>query len=361
MKKCLFILSVLIHYHAIAAPQFIPEVPANNVHYQINSAALCATAKETLAYLNKGKSYDPLVIHDGKVLAIPLSDVKATLVFICKHQAKLNDPLFIQQHFDFIRWYPDVEHAKRMAASKPLLKNLPANRILMTKYYVHTAKASTKPTKATPYAIYALPTDEKNLALEETSTKPNLTRFNYGKQAILAGALDNKQVPILAYVSRDDLESALMQGTVVANFGSNLAPKILNVHRNNNIAYNKNKKPYDQERYWYFKQVAGIKGYGKDAEYKITVNPEATFAADLTQFGLGKLMLMQYPNQFGKITTQAGIFSDTGGAFSDNLYQVDFLVGSRSGREAYHQAVRHLPDYVTAYFMVVKKKYALDG
>lgn len=53
--------------------------------------------------------------------------------------------------------------------------------------------------------------------------------------------------------------------------------------------------------------------------------------------------------------TRIGIFADTGGAFQSNLYQVDFLAGSYAGREAFSQATRHLPDYVVAYFMVLKK------
>jgi 3D (Asp-Asp-Asp) domain-containing protein len=225
----------------------------------------------------------------------------------------------------------------------------------MTKYYVHLAKASLKSTASTPYALYALPKDELHLTLEQANAHPELTRFKYGKQSILNGVLEHLLVPKLAYLSREDLESSLLQGTVVADFGGVTGKKIFNVHRNNNIAYNRIKKPYDQERFWYFKQVAGIKGYGKDAEYKITVNPEVTFAADLAQFGLGKMLMIQYYDQSGTIISKAGIFADTGGAFANNLYQVDYLAGSYPGQDAYYKATRHLPDYVDAYFMVLKE------
>ncbi len=337
-----------------AAPRFMSAAPAVNARYNINGPALCATAQQTLAYLNRGTAYDPQVIHAGHVLPIDIARVKATLIFICQNQAKLNDPVFLREHFEFIHWAPDVETAKRFSANKPLLKNQPHDRILMTKYYVHLASASTQPTARTPYALYALPVDEQHLTFEQANAQPNLLRFHYGKQAILAGALDVKNVPKLAYVSRDDLESALMQGTLVADFGAGVGRKIFNVHRNNNIPYDRLKPPYTQERYWYFKQVDGIKGYGKDSDHKITVNPEVTFAADLTQFGLGKLLMVQYPDQSGALTTRAGILADTGGAFTDNLYQVDYLAGTYRGKGAYIQATRHLPDYVNAYFMVLK-------
>ena len=349
---------LLSSFQASAAPCFFQTSPLPDTQYNIDGSALCATAKETLAYLNRRTDYDPQVIHAGRVLPISLSRIKATLQFVCQNKEHINNPAFVKKHFNFIRWQPDSEHAQLFSANKPLLKKLPNDRILMTKYYVHAAKASITSSAAMPYAIYALPQDERSLTLEQANLKPDLIRFHYGKQAILAGALKGKGVPVLAYVGRDDLESALMQGTIVADFGGKEGRKVFNVHRNNNVAYDRLKPPYEQERYWYFKQVNGIKGYGKDAEHKITVNTGVTFAADLNQFGLGKLLMVQYPDKTGAITTRAGIFADTGGAFADNLYQVDFLAGTYQGKQAYLNATRDLPDYVYAYFMVLKDAYA---
>ncbi|WP_094092224.1 hypothetical protein [Legionella clemsonensis] len=346
--------NLLIISQAVAQPHFSPAKPLPASHYAINSSALCATAKETLAYLNKGEHYDPRVIHEGRVFKLPLARIKATLRFICQHQKELNNPVFVEQHFDFIRWYPDVEQTKPLKLTKPLLAKLPNDKILMTKYYVHRANASKTPNATYPFALHALPKDEGTLTLEDAEANPALLRFHYGKQAILKGALTRKQVPVLAYLSRDDLEAALMQGTVIADFGKQHI-KTFNVHRCNNIPYEKAQNPYQQERYWYFKAVDGIKGYGKDAEHKITVNTEVTFAADLEQLGLGKILMIQYLDETGKIVTRAGILADTGGAFQHNLYQVDFLAGSYAGRDAFYKATRHLPNYVTAYFMVLKK------
>ncbi|HFL2260372.1 hypothetical protein SCZ71_04645 [Legionella pneumophila serogroup 1] len=338
-----------------AAPKFFPSQPALNGVYDIKGTELCSTAKHTLAYLNKGKNYDPQVIHDGKVIKISLDRVKKTLEFICQNQKKLNNPDFVKQHFDFIRWYPDLRQAKQLSANKPLLQNIPKDKILMTKYFVHLAGASPKPSSAKPYPLYALPEDEQNLTLDEANAKPGLIRFKYGKQAILSGALKNQPVSELAYLSRDDLEAALLQGTVVADFGPTAGKKIFNVHRSNNITYDRTKPPYQQERFWYFKEVDGIKGYGKDAEYKITVNPKVTFAADLAEFGLGKLLMIQYQDKSGRPMTKMGILADTGGAFNNNLYQIDYLAGSFAGKDALYRATRDLPDYVDAYFMILKQ------
>jgi membrane-bound lytic murein transglycosylase len=339
---------------ALAAPHFVKATPVFQGHYDLKGAQLCTTAKNTLAYLNKGVVYDPQVIHQGKVMQIPLARIKATLLFICQHQNQLDNPEFIRQHFDFVRWYPDVTRARALASSKPLLQNIPQDRILMTKYFIHLAKANVNKQATTPYALYGLPKDEQHLTLEQADQTPGLTRMAYGKQAILKGALNDKEVPVLAYVTRGDLESALLQGTVVADFGSSKGKKIFNVHRSNNIAYDRTKTPYEQQRFWYFKEVEGIKGYGKDADHKITIDPEVTFAADLNQFGLGKMLLIQYRDRKGSMVSRAGIFADTGGAFADNLYQVDYLAGSYPGNVAFMAANRHLPDYVAAYFMVLK-------
>lgn len=353
MRIATYLCGLLLSAPAFCMPQFKPSTPVLDSHFEFNSQHLCVTAKNTLDYLNKGAAYDPAVIHSGRIAPLPLERIKATLSFVCAHQAQMHDPNFIKQHFEFVRWYPDTQRAKQLSAHKSLLQHLPQDRILMTKYYVHLAKATTHATNATPYPLYALPADESSLSLEQANAIPSLTRFKYGKQAILKGALKNLAVPI-AYLSREDLESALLQGTVVAEFADSQRRAIFNVHRNNNIAYDRTKTPYAQERFWYFKQVDGIKGYGKDAEHKITVVPEVTFAADITQFGLGKLLMVQYPDKQGARVSKIGVFADTGGAFADNLYQVDYLVGSYPGKEAYTKAVHTLPDYVDAYFMVVK-------
>lgn len=349
----IFLISWFLAPLACATPQFVLETPANRAQLHVDAAALCSTAKETLAYINKGQAFDPTVIHEGKVFRLPLSRIKASLAFLCQHQNQLSDRKFIEKHFEFYRWYPDKSRAQSVA--KPLIANMPKDKILMTKYYVHRAKAATEQSPSYPFPLYALPEDEAKLTLAEANAKPKLTRFQFGKQAILRGALNNKKVPVLAYLSRNDLEAALMQGTLIADFGAQYPLKIFNVDRNNNIAFDKTQNPYTQNRYWYFKQVQGIKGYGKDTEHKITVYPKATFAADLEQLGIGKLLLVQYKSFDSKPVAIIGILADTGGAFKDNLYQVDYLTGSFEGRRAFNQASRLLPDYVTAYFMVLKK------
>lgn len=356
MRILFCLLGLLLAGQPHASPRIVKASPQFASIYRIDGKALCKTARETLAYLNRGAEYDAQVIHEGKTFKIPLERVKKTLVYVCKHQDELNNPDFIRKHFDFYRWYPDLKSAQKTGGRNRLAANLPADQILMTRYYVHRAKVKQAPSPSTPFALYGLAADEASLSLEQAKKKPGLVRFRYGKQAILQGALSHEQVPALAWLAREDLEAALLQGTLVAETNDARKPvTIYNVHRCNDKPWDKTKTPYQQERYWYFKVVEGIKGYGKDANNKITVDPGVTFAADLARFGLGKLLLVQYPAGHQVTMTRIGIMADTGGAFDNNGYQVDFLTGTYPGQAAFYQANRNLPDYVNAYFMVLKQ------
>ena len=58
------------------------------------------------------------------------------------------------------------------------------------------------------------------------------------------------------------------------------------------------KNPRLQRRYWYFREISAIKGYGREMETKITLLPKAAFAGDVFNLGLGKLIAMRFANPF---------------------------------------------------------------
>ena len=339
------------------------QVPENKLAINTDFNKLCSVANNTLAYRQLGNQYDPDVNHANKLneFGITSNDIEKTLSKLCdivkedkqKSIKRLNDIAYLTRHFDFYRITSDTQHAASLSKQKPLLANLTADKVLMTKCYVHLAKGSLKVTDDTPYALYALPFDEQSLTIEQADAqKQSLTRFHYGKQTILKGVFDTKKrAPVLVYLSREDLESALLQGTIVVEVAGEL--RVYNVHRNNGIAYDRQIKPYLQERYWYFKQVDGILGYGKDANNKIEVFPEVTFAGDIFQLGLGPLVFAQFDFKSHSEYRMA-VMADTGGAFENNLYQLDYLAGSYPGIKAYYNANRHMPDYIDAWFMIYK-------
>lgn len=362
-----YLLTCALSSAAWAAPTFITQdTPLPAGRWVDQSADLCSVAQATSAYLAQGEDYDPEAIHGGKLANIQVSParIQRTLAFICQIQqedrqqgrpSRLADPAFIEQAFERVRWHPDQAKAQSLSADKPLLQRLPAERILLTKYYVRKAQGATQPSPSQPHALYGLPFDEAHLSLEEADRlKDQITRYRFGKQTILKGALNHPTplAPALTWLSRADLEGALLQGTAVIE--NNGLRQYFNVHRNNGIAYDRTRKPEEQERYWYFKEVPGVLGYGKDADYKIPIKPQVTVAGDLFQLGLGRLILLR-TEEAGQPTYRLNILADTGGAFHDNLYQLDWLSGYYHGWEDYHAANRHISDYADAWFLLKRE------
>ena len=69
----------------------------------------------------------------------------------------------------------------------------------------------------------------------------------------------------------------------------------------------------------------------------------------MLNIGLGKLVVISSADGM-----RMGAIADTGGAFLPNLHQLDFLAGTFDGKPAFDKAVRSLPEYATAYFLVKK-------
>lgn len=327
-----------------------------------SSQDLCHVADGTLAYLNKGQSYDPDVIQAGITEKFngDITRVKATLAFICKVEeedkvanrtSRLKDVNFINTHFDLIRWKPNKQQSAQFETKKPLLKNIPDEQLLLTKYYIKKAKGSILKTEQSPYALYEIPFDEQSLTLEEADSKRDgITRYRYTKQQAITGVLDTlKLAKPMIWLSREGLEDTLMQGTVMIEGEEGTAPTFYNVDRNNGIAYDRNLKKEQQGRYWYFKKTNSILGYGKDATYKIPIKPLVTVAGDLSYLGLGKLIMLTSQNEHRLV-----VLADTGGAFANNHYQLDYLGGYFYNWNDYINTYRHFPDYFEARILLLK-------
>lgn len=351
---------------AQASAKFTPQQPQFVAgQWPDRSSDLCQVATETLKYIDKGQTYDPVAIHGGKIpgATVPVADIRATLLYICQianedqaagRKSRLTDPNFVRQHFSFVRWMPDQAGAAKLSKNKPLLQNLPADKILQTKYFVKIADGSPVKTAEKNQALYGLPFDEAKLDLATADALgKQITRFQLGKQDIVRGALEKTplRAPVLFWLSREGLEGALLQGTAVVPSGQGY--RYYNVHRTNGIPYDRSKTPEQQQRYWYFKQVQSVLGYGKDADYKIPIKPEVTVAGDIPQLGLGKLILLATP-EAGVMHYRLTILADTGGAFANNLFQLDWLSGYYRGWPDYFAANKHRGDYSQAYLLLKK-------
>jgi hypothetical protein len=313
------------------------NLPAGKINFEPNKMLTVLT--NTRAYF--AQSQDPKLSLGG-ILGTqgvsPMDTVK-TLDFAiatlredlqAKRPSRLQDPNFIRQNFRTIQWN----------AADP--KQPDQSKIRITKYAVFTHPGSHTKTDKFDTAIYSL-------------KDPRAKAAKYTKQEVLAGiyekagkdAFADKVEPI-AYLTRDGLEEALMEGTILIKFNDG-TQGFFNVDRSNEIAYIKGLDRKEQKRYWYFKPVDKIKGYGQAMENKISIEPGVTFAGDVLNIGLGKLVVISSADGM-----RMGTIADTGGAFLPNLHQLDFLAGTFDGKPAFDKAAHSLPEYATAYFLVKK-------
>jgi hypothetical protein len=339
----------------------VDKQPLNGIMADQSAADLCAVARGTKNYISKGKKYDPMAIKAGVLsrFGVDLAQVKDTLKFVCQVQqadvkagrkSRLADPAFIRKHFKMIRWIPDKQQSAQFEKGKPLLKNIPNNQILLTKYYIKLATGSNIKSPNMPHALYSVPFDEQGLSLEQADAKKDsIVRYRFTKQQVLTGVIDkNKWAEPLLWLSRDDLEDTLMQGTVkIDTFDG---ARFFNVHRNNGIGYKRGLKKREQKRYWYFKETMGPLGYGKDAGYKIPIHSMVTVAGDLKHWGLGKLVMLTNKGEH-----RLAVLADTGGAFENNHYQLDYLGGYFKNWKDYVNTYRSFPDYFEARFLVLRE------
>ncbi|MBW4596056.1 MAG: hypothetical protein KME46_24930 [Brasilonema angustatum HA4187-MV1] len=320
------------------------KLPTTKVNF--NQSDLLTVLVNTRKYYQDYASEDQNVLRTGALATqgVTVEDILKTLDFmisvlqedIANNRAtRLQDPSFINTNFRVIKW--SAYHSPN--SSKKQLR--------ITKYAVFTHPASHKKTSKYNIPIYSL---KDNSTSEKFYTK-------YTKQDVLSGIYEQGgkeygKVEPLAYLTREGFEEALMEGTILLNFTDG-SKALFNVDRSNEMPYLRGVAATSQKRYWYFRQVDDIKGYGYKIDAKISIKPGVTFAGDVLNIGLGRVIVLEYPKG-GRKQLQLGVLADTGGAFLPNLHQLDFLAGIFQGRQDFGQHTRQLPEYATAYILVKK-------
>lgn len=300
----------------------------------------------TRKYFQDYAQEDPDISRNGILVTqnVTVQDVINTLDFMInilqedianKRPTRLQDPNFINANFRVIKW----------TAYKP--ENRKQQQLRITKYAAFTHPGSRTKTAKYNIPLYALKPEFSN---DQFYTK-------YTKQDVLSGIYEpggkeHGKVEPLAYLTREGLEAALMQGTVLVNFTDG-TKTFFNVDKNNGISYVRGLNPKQQKRYWYFRQVDSIKGYGYKLDAKISIKPGVTFAGDVLNIGLGRIIVIEY-NQGRRKRLKMGILADTGGAFLPNLYQLDYLAGIFNSETEFNRYIRQLPEYANAYILVKK-------
>ncbi|MDB9537491.1 hypothetical protein PN451_16925 [Dolichospermum planctonicum CS-1226] len=320
------------------------KLPNNQINF--NQDDLLSVLTNTREYFEKYSSEDPDIQRTGILITqgVTVKDILKTLDFMItvleediahKRTTRLQDPNFINANFRVIKW----------SAHNP--ENPQQKQLRITKYAAFIHSGSREKTSEYNTPVYAL---KQELSQDKFYTK-------YTKQDVLSGIYEpggkefGKVKPI-AYLTRNGLEAALMQGTVLVNFTDG-TKEFLNVDKNNGMSYIRGVKATSQKRYWYFKEVDAIKGYGYKIDAKISIKPGVTFAGDVLNIGLGRIIVIE-DNQSGKKRLKMGVIADTGGAFLPNLYQLDFLAGTFASEKDFQQYIHKLPEYTNAYILVKK-------
>jgi hypothetical protein len=318
-----------------------------NGKIQLNETDLLTVLQNTQAYFQAYSQDNPDVRREGILgtQGVTVADVLDTLNFMIMtlqediangQPIRLKDARFLNTNFQVIKW--DAYDPKN-----------PGERLV----------------RLTKYAVFKHPgsrsqTSEFNVPLYQLKEGAESDRFylKYTKQEVLAGIYETGGAEFgraepLAYLTREGFEDALLQGTILINFTDGTSD-FFNVDRNNGIAYIPGVSAYRQGRYWYFRAVDGIKGYGHQFESKISIKPGVTFAGDVLNLGLGKIVALAHRTG-GRSQLQLGVVADTGGAFLPNLHQLDFLAGVFGDRDQFYAATQNLPEYAQAYILIHKK------
>ena len=298
----------------------------------------------TRRYFREQEGRDAVIQRPGLLGAwgVQVADVTRTLDFMIEvllhdlthaQPIRLQNPDFIRKQFRGWRWQ----------AYHP--QNGTSPQVRLTKYAVFRHRGTRRPQGEYVHALYSI---NDAWVAEEFYKK-------YTKQEVLAGAYhpgrpDAFKVTPLAYVTREGLEEALLQGTILLQFPDR-STNYFNVDRNNGLPFVRGVHPWDQQRYWYFRKVNAILGYVSEVENKIPIRPGVTFAGDVWNVGLGRMVLLERsPGQW-----MLGIIADTGGAFLPNLGQLDYLAGVFPSRREFWEYNRRLPEYTQAYILIQKK------
>lgn len=297
----------------------------------------------TRRYFREQGEQDAVIQRPGLLggLGVSVADVTRTLDFMIEvllhdltqaQPVRLQNPDFIRSHFRVWGWQ----------AHRPQMGTSPQLRL--TKYAVFRHPGTRQPQGDHVHALYSI-NDE---------WAPAEFYKKYTKQDVLAGAYapgrpDAAKVTPLAYLTRTGLEEALLQGTILIQFPDR-STSYFNVDRNNGIAFVRGVSPWEQQRYWYFREVNAIRGYGSEIGNKIAIRPGVTFAGDVWNVGLGRVVLLERaPGQW-----MLGAIADTGGAFLPNLAQLDYLAGIFPSRQEFFAYNRRLPEYTPAYILIKK-------
>jgi len=330
-----------------------------NEQFVTNPLALQLAAESALRYFKSPRYANSRIIKpwsfDNNILST--NKARKTLEFIIstikednrkKSKHRILDPNFLNKNFKFIKWSGDTSAAYKNKVVIPESLNrgkIPKGNIRLTNYAIFVLNGSYRKNEDFPCALYNI-VDKKFAEID---------CLKYTKQDVLSGMLNNQEnknkVKPMAWVSRDSLEEVLMQGSALIKMPDN-KNRFFNVEKNNGFVYDKKiKDAKEQKRYWYFKEIQD-KNFSKTNGVLLN-HSGAVFAGDIYNIGLGKIIAIKYKNPLSKCDeVRLGVLADSGGALTNNLYQLDLFMGVFDNKDKFKSRIRNMPNSVEAYILV---------
>ncbi len=328
-----------------------------------NQSDLLKAAKYATEFFNGENSHEEVNSNHLNKFISP-KEAQKTLKFIIDSIKKKENVLshnFINKNFSFVKWNADKEVEKS------------SQNIRLTRYGLYRFPGSYKKTEKHPHALYASSSVSflNSFSLKENIELSKIKKtilddhfhknkpFRFGKQNILTGILEQpefkKHVTPLVWVSKNALNESLCQGGVYIDM-PNGKSRLFNVDSCNNVLHDRKGVTFeDQERYWLFREVEKNNNPEDDRYHKLLDLKLVAFAHDPKTLGLGKTILIRYTNtKTKKKEILVGILADTGGAFVENLHQIDLFCGLFENRKTLIDFANKFPPTVEIYFL--KKK-----
>lgn len=320
------------------------ESPLPLVPPQTDTTALLSVATDTLRYLDHAQGDPAITSGILSDVGTTLADIRATLALVqqlaLNSPEQLKDPEFLSRCFRSLRWIPDGGRT----------------HLRQTRYLVYSVNGSPILTESQQFALYAPPADEQGLTeAEAEAKKDSLMRYRYTRQQVAGGVYREGgasagQAEPLVWLSHEDHEQAILQGTVAARLPGQVEPLLFNVYRSNGMPYDRSiHDTQQQRRYWYFRQVDRVRGWGKEPVTGIALAPMAAVAGDIYNLGLGRVIALKNADGLRLV-----VLADTGGAFQPNLHQLDLYTGIFDSYAAFSEATRKVGEEADAFILIAR-------
>ena len=295
---------------------------ANSGWAKIPSGNIEHLKQQCLYTYNYIKKHPQQSIGVFSSLGFHKNDVQKTLQHIIKtidtNPQKLEEVAWWESNFRLF-WLNDLSKAA-------------PEKIRLTKYVVYQLQGSEKKTPQYNHALWEIPSDA-------------IFRTRYTRQDILGGVLEKEpSAKPLVWIRKADVFEAQMQGSIEIQF-PNGSKKLFNVHVSNEFPYQKGVHSEKQKRYWFFREVDHVYGWGE--EEKVPITPMVSFAGDIDNFGLGQVLWIDSSQG-----VSLGVLADTGGAFQPNLGQFDWFIGFAQNKHHFLRIARTLPPYAKVGFLL---------